>query len=113
MTTPARAPVGLLEAHKQKRALVADTPEAILTNSKRERAQTRGRKTKKRFGLALVANALVTLLLTGVASAERPPYGPPERAAGPPAGGCPTGAGWGLVQPTGPEHLSAAYDFNG
>ena len=78
---------------------------------------------KKRFGLALAAGALMTALWAGAASAV--PQGPPEGAAGPPTGGCPTGAGakilggggvttgWGLVQPSGPEHLSAQYDFNG
>ena len=77
---------------------------------------------KKRFGLVLAAGALMTALWAGAASAI--PVGPPEGAAGPPTGGCPTGAGamitgqrittgWGLVQPSGPEHLSAQYDFNG
>jgi hypothetical protein len=77
---------------------------------------------KKRFGIALAAGALLTALWAGTASAV--PEGPPEGAAGPPIGGCPTGAGakatgggfttgWGLVQPSGPEHLSAQYDFNG
>ena len=42
----------------------------------------------------------------------RPPYGPPEGAVGPPNAGCPKSAGWFLVTPSGPEHLSAAYDFN-
>lgn len=67
---------------------------------------------RKRFGLTLAAGALMTLLCAGTASAI--PNGPPERAAGPPIGGCPKGAaGWQLVQPSGPEHLSAQYDFNG
>ncbi len=67
---------------------------------------------RKRLGVALIAGVLMTLLMPGVASAG-PPNGPPAGAAGPPIGGCPTGAGWGLVQPSGPDHLSAAYDFNG
>jgi hypothetical protein len=70
---------------------------------------------KRRSGLTLVAAALMASLLPGVASAEpseRPPVGPPEGTAGPPAEGCPTGARWLAVQPSGPEHLSAAYDFN-
>lgn len=66
---------------------------------------------KKRFGLVLAAGALTTTLWAGAASAI--PVGPPEGAAGPPIGGCPSGAaGWQLVQPSGPEHLSAQYDFN-
>jgi hypothetical protein len=67
---------------------------------------------KKRLGLALIAGAIMTLLLFGVASAEQPPWGPPEGAAGPPVGGCKAAAQWRLVQPSGPDHLSAAYDFN-
>ena len=71
---------------------------------------------KKRVGVALAVAALAAFLSTGVASADptglRPPYGPPEGAAGPPVGGCPTSGGWILVTPSGPEHLSAAYDFN-
>ena len=70
----------------------------------------------KRFGVALAVGVLVAFLSSGVASAiptgVRPPYGPPEGAAGPPNAGCPTSAGWFLVTPSGPEHLSAAYDFN-
>lgn len=67
---------------------------------------------KKRFGLTVAAGALMTMLWAGTASAI--PVGPPEGAAGPPAGGCPTGAAeWQLVQPSGPGHLSAQYDFNG
>lgn len=66
----------------------------------------------KRFGVSLFAGALVTLLSPGLASADRPPYGPPEEASGPPVAACPTEAGWRLVTPSGPEHLSAAYDFN-
>jgi hypothetical protein len=65
------------------------------------------------IGVAAAGAVMATLLLPGVASAERPPYGPPEGASGPPIGACPTGGGWGLVQPSGPEHLSAAFDFNG
>ena len=67
----------------------------------------------KRFGVALFAGALVMVLSPGLAAAERPPYGPPEQASGPPVGGCPANAKWTLVTPSGPEHLSAAYDFNG
>ena len=77
---------------------------------------------KKRLSLAFVAGALLSSLWVGSASAI--PVGPPEGAAGPPIGTCPTGAGgkltgggyttgWSLVQPSGPEHLSAQYDFNG
>jgi hypothetical protein len=65
---------------------------------------------KKRIGLALGAGALLASLSAGGAWAS--PQGPPPGASGPPVGGCPTGAGWGLVQPT-PGHLSAEYDFNG
>lgn len=67
----------------------------------------------RRFGVALFVGVLLALLSPGLASAERPPYGPPEGASGPPVGGCPAEAGWFLVTPSGPEHLSAAYDFNG
>ena len=71
---------------------------------------------KKRFGIALAGAVVGMLLLAVPASAEpsglRPPYGPPEGAVGPPNGGCPKSAGWFLVTPSGPEHLSAAYDFN-
>jgi hypothetical protein len=67
---------------------------------------------KKRFGFALAASALMTTVWAGAAGAI--PVGPPAGAAGPPAAGCPKGnAGWQLVQPSGPEHLSAQYDFNG
>jgi hypothetical protein len=72
---------------------------------------------KKRLGLVLIAGTLASAVMPGVASAEpvgiRPPFGPPEVAEGPPAGGCPTVAGWRLVTPSGPGHLSAAYDHNG
>ena len=64
---------------------------------------------RKRFGLALVAGALMTLLLPGVASAG-PPWGPPEGAKGPPTGTCPTK--WITADPQ-PGHLAEAYDFNG
>ena len=64
---------------------------------------------KKGIGLALIAGA-VTLSWAGVAGAT--PQGPPDRAAGPPAGGCPAGAGWKLVTPTA-GHLSAEWDLNG
>ena len=67
---------------------------------------------KKSLGRALVVATLMTALLPGVASAEQPPWGPPEGAAGPRVGGCPPAARWRLVQPSGPDHLSAAYDFN-
>jgi hypothetical protein len=67
---------------------------------------------KKRFGLVLAAGALMTTLWAGAASAI--PNGPPAGAAGPPIGGCPTSAaGWFLVTPSGPDHVSAQYDFNG
>jgi hypothetical protein len=70
----------------------------------------------KRFGAALAVGVLGSVLSSEVASADftgvRPPYGPPEGAAGPPNAGCPTSGGWFLVTPSGPEHLSAAYDFN-
>lgn len=67
---------------------------------------------KHRCAVALSACALAVLLAPGVAWADRPPYGPPEGASGPPEAGCPDAAGWRLVTPSGPEHLSAAYDFN-
>ena len=71
---------------------------------------------KKRFGLALAGGVVGMLLLAGPASAAptgvRPPFGPPPDAAGPVVAGCPKSAGWFLVTPSGPEHLSAAYDFN-
>ena len=66
----------------------------------------------KRFVFAVLAGVLVGLLPPGPASAERPPYGPPSGASGPPVAGCPAAAGWELVTPSGPEHLSAAFDFN-
>jgi hypothetical protein len=66
---------------------------------------------KKTVGHALVAAALMTMLSAGMASAA-PPYGPPDGASGPPVGRCPAAAQWRLVQPSGPDHLSAAYDFN-
>lgn len=65
----------------------------------------------KRF-VGLLVSGLVILLSPGSASAERPPYGPPDGASGPPDAGCPPAAGWALVTPSGPEHRSAAYDFN-
>lgn len=68
---------------------------------------------KRLLGLALAVGALVTAMSPAVASAAGPPYGPPAHASGPPVGGCPNGAGWESVEPSGPEHLSAAYDFNG
>ncbi|HEX5016781.1 MAG TPA: hypothetical protein VFX15_04270 [Actinomycetes bacterium] len=68
---------------------------------------------KQRLALALAAGLFVTLAVPGVASAAQPPWGE-KNGEGPPIGGCPHGAaGWMLVQPSGPEHLSAAYDFNG
>jgi hypothetical protein len=71
-----------------------------------------GATVKQRFGLAVVAGAMFTALWAGSASAI--PNGPPPGAAGPPIGGCPSGAArWFLVQPSGPDHLSAQYDFNG
>jgi hypothetical protein len=65
-----------------------------------------------RFGLALAAGALVASVSATAASAI--PVGPPEGTAGPPIATCPTGAGaeWLLVQPSGPQHLSAQFDFN-
>jgi hypothetical protein len=64
-----------------------------------------------RVGLVLVAGALLTPLWAGTAAAI--PVGPPAGASGPPKGGCPANGGWSLVQPSGPEHRSAQYDFNG
>jgi hypothetical protein len=72
-------------------------------------------KVNKRFGLALGAGLLTVPLWPGVATAvpsERPPVGPPPGAEGPPVDGCPNGGWWREVTPSGPEHLSAAYDFN-
>jgi len=66
---------------------------------------------RKSFGLALATGVLMTLVAPGVASAAQPPWGP-KGGSGPPVGGCPN-ANWLLVQPSGPDHLSAAYDFNG
>ncbi len=66
---------------------------------------------RKSFGLALATGVLMTLVAPGVASAAQPPWGP-KSGSGPPVGGCPN-ANWFLVQPSGPDHLSAAYDFNG
>ena len=71
---------------------------------------------KKRFGIAVAGGVVGVLLWPAAASAEptglRPPYGPPSAASGPMVGGCPNSAGWFLVTPSGPGHLSAAYDFN-
>lgn len=70
----------------------------------------------KRFALTLGAALLTVPLSAGLAAAtpsERPPVGPPADAEGPPIGGCPTSGPWRLVTPSGPDHLSAAYDFNG
>lgn len=74
---------------------------------------------KKLFGVVLVAGMVVMPLSQGVAFADpssRPPVGPPEHASGTPTydsdDNCPAGAGWIEVTPSGPEHLSAAYDHN-
>ena len=66
---------------------------------------------KKSLGLALATGVLMALVTPGAASAAQPPWGD-KGASGPPVGACPN-AKWRLVQPSGPEHLSAAYDFNG
>lgn len=73
---------------------------------------------KKLYGVVLTAGMLV-VSLSGVAFAEpssRPPVGPPEVSEGPPTydseDNCPAEAGWMEVTPSGPEHLSAAYDHN-
>lgn len=60
----------------------------------------------------VVVGALVMSLSSAVASAEQPPWGPPPDADGPPVQGCPSGAGWFPVTPSGPDHLSAAFDLN-
>ena len=71
---------------------------------------------KKRFAIAFAGGVLGVLLWPVSASAAptgvRPPYGPPLDAAGPVVAGCPKSGGWFLVTPSGPGHLSAAYDFN-
>ena len=74
---------------------------------------------KKLFGVVLIAGMVIVPLSPGVAFADpssRPPVGPPEVAAGPPTydseDNCPAEAGWREVTPSGPEHLSAAYDHN-
>jgi len=70
----------------------------------------------KRLMVAFATGAVGLVLWTGTGSAEpsglRPPYGPPPDTAGPQVGDCPTSGGWILVTPSGPGHLSAAYDFN-
>ena len=67
---------------------------------------------KSRLSLFVFAGVAVVGFCTGPASAI--PVGPPEHANGPRVGACPQsgGAEWRLVQPSGPEHLSAQYDFN-
>src|SRR5262245_22933836 len=71
-----------------------------------------GGSMKKRVGLVLVAGALMAPAWAGSASAI--PNGPPDHASGPRVGECPKGDGaeWFLAQPSGPEHLSAHFDFN-
>ena len=70
----------------------------------------------------VIAAASVTLIVAlspGVAFADpssRPPVGPPGAAEGPSTydsdDNCPAGAEWREVTPSGPGHLSAAYDHN-
>ena len=73
---------------------------------------------KRRFLVVLIAGVVMVTLSPGVAFADpssRPPVGPPEGAGGPPTYeyvNCPAGARWSEVEPSGPEHLSAAYDHN-
>jgi len=74
---------------------------------------------KKRFGVVLMAGVVIASLSPGVAFAHpssRPPVGPPQVAEGPPTydseENCPSAAGWEEEPPSGPEHLSAAFDHN-
>jgi hypothetical protein len=71
-------------------------------------------------GILMAAGVtLIAPLSGGVAFADpssRPPVGPPPEAQGPPTydsdDNCPVTAGWMEVTPSGPGHLSAAYDHN-
>ena len=74
---------------------------------------------KRRLLVVLIAGVVMATLSPGVAFADpssRPPVGPPEGAGGPPSydyeNTCPARAGWLEVTPSGPEHLSAAFDHN-
>lgn len=62
--------------------------------------------------IALAAYLAAVLTTVGAGAAGAIPVGPPTGTPGPPTGGCPAGGEWLLVQPSGPEHLSAQYDFN-
>jgi hypothetical protein len=90
-----------------------------VTQGGRCRCLGEGVAVKKRFAFVLIAGVVIVPLSPGVAFGDpssRPPVGPPAGAEGPPTydseDNCPAGAEWREVTPSGPEHLSAAYDHN-